>query len=305
MIKKILFPLLLTIANLSAGPSTLNRSLPPEFYVNQRFFSWTNTFDIETREYKLGTVHRKLFSWTLEYDFYNFHDEFQAKARHRFFSFGAVFDFYDAQERSLGIVEERIFTFFPAFTILSPGGQILADASLNFWGTTYTVTSPQSNQPIATLSRSFFRLKDDWTVHILNPDIFHENGIDPRLFITLMAFQTDLDEWRARQQAEDWKEYFDKSIPERILEESFERKSFLSQVDDLKSQLKDISVDSLEEEPSSEDILFVENLTASVQSTEFVSTFNQLLEKFKDDSLTEKQKCVLYNMMEERLNRFE
>jgi uncharacterized protein YxjI len=68
---------------------------PEHFTVSQRWLSWTSDYDIETKEFKLGYVHRKLFSLGIEYDFYNVYDELEAKANMRWLSWGATFDVVD------------------------------------------------------------------------------------------------------------------------------------------------------------------------------------------------------------------
>lgn len=173
--------------------------LPEKFYVTEHWFSWTRTFDIETDFKKLGTVHRKWLSLRLEYDFYDFLENLQARAVKRLFSYGALFDVTDVQDAAIGSVEEHIFSFFETFSMYSPSGDHLATAKLNFWGTQYTMTSPHFSEPIATLSRSFFRLKDNWEANILNQEAFAYGKIDPRLFIVVMAFQTDIDYWKRQQ----------------------------------------------------------------------------------------------------------
>lgn len=198
MFKKIVLSLL-TSCFVLVSVNASQITMPDEFYVISRWMSLTRTFDIETKQYRLGYVHRKFFSLLPQYDFYDLTDQLQAKARMRFFSFGAIFDVTDAADAPIGTVEQKVFTFFPTFTMISPAGEILATAKLNFWGTRYTITSPLFQQPIATLYRPFFRLKDDWTVSILEREAFLGSKIDPRLFIVVMAFQTDMDYWRALQ----------------------------------------------------------------------------------------------------------
>lgn len=175
---------------IAAEPS----ALPKEFNVTQHWVSLTVSFDIETVAQKMGCVHRRLLSLRPQYDFYDHQGNLKAIARMRWFSFGPVFDVVNDKEESLGRVEERIFTFFPTFDIIANDGRILAVATLNFWGTTYTLVEPQSGVEMATLHRSFFRLRDNWTVTILKPELVDK--INPELFITVMAFQTDLDSWR-------------------------------------------------------------------------------------------------------------
>lgn len=212
MLKK-LFTSCLAVCALTTGivQAILPERVPNEFTVKERWLSWTTDFDIETKQFKLGYVHRKLFSLAIEYDLHEMDDSLLAKARMRWFSWGATFDVEDNFEIPLGRVEEKIFTFFPTFEIISPKNEVLAIAKMNFWGTTYTLRDPVTSEPLATLSRPFFRLKDNWTAKIVNPELFHQKQIDPRLFIILMAFQTDRDTWTQAQMANnsvEWKDNY-------------------------------------------------------------------------------------------------
>ena len=169
--------------------------LPDEFYVRERWFALSFTLDIESTTAKFGTVHREFWRLRTIYDFYDTEGNLQAKAKIRWLSLGAVFDVEDSDGVSLGQVDERLLTFFSTFDIISPSKEILATAKLNFWGTKYTIRDPLSKEVIATLSRPYIRLVDNWTVRITNPDLFALKKIDPRLFITVMAFQTDRGAW--------------------------------------------------------------------------------------------------------------
>jgi uncharacterized protein YxjI len=183
------------------GVHAANIEVPEQFFVNQRYLSWTTSFDIETPDSTIGTVHRRLLSLLhTQYDFYDFEEQLQATAQTRFWALGVIFDVTDGEGKLLGCVRQQLLSFFPTFEILSPSGQILAVAEMNFWGTTYLVKDASALQKMATLSRSFFRLRDNWSVTIDDPELFKKMQIDPRLFITLMAFQTDFDHWRRHSQ---------------------------------------------------------------------------------------------------------
>lgn len=169
-------------------------TLPEQFYVRQRWYSWANVFDIETDTLKIGTVTRKLFSWTARYTFNNTQGEIEAEAHRQFFSWGAVFDVIDRQEKRLGKIVEKPYSFFPTFEIISPSGEKLAEARMNFWGTKYVLLAASDHQRIASLSRPFFR-RDEWTIQIDDVSVIGDEKIDPRLFVTLMALQTDMELW--------------------------------------------------------------------------------------------------------------
>lgn len=173
----------------------LSFEMPAQFFVKQHWFSWTTTFDIESKDSKFGTVQRKILSLTPQYLFYDVNDQLQARAKMRFFSLGATFDIYDAEDVYLGKVDQRLLTFFSTFDLYRYDGYHAATAKLNFWGTKYTVKDPKTKEIIAVLRRSFFRLKDNWTVDVINTSLLAEKQIDPSMFVLVMAFQTDRDYW--------------------------------------------------------------------------------------------------------------
>lgn len=197
MIKKIFILLIFLSSTLFAF------DLPDEFYVTERWVSFTRGFDIETPQFRLGTVFRKFWSLLPCYEFCEKEEKAIACAKMRFLTFGAVFDVVDcATEKLIGTVEEEVFTWYPTFRIYSATGEKLAVAEMNFWGTTYELMDPFSKTVFATLKRSFFRLKDDWKATITDRKLFDSKKIDPLLFITLMAFQTDADHWKSHHNSQ-------------------------------------------------------------------------------------------------------
>jgi hypothetical protein len=71
----------------------------------------------------------------------------------------------------------------------------LASATMNFWNTEFSIYDPVTNEKMAVLSRPFLRYKNNWTVHITNPTLFHAKEIDPRVLLTVLAFQGDREDW--------------------------------------------------------------------------------------------------------------
>lgn len=289
--------------------------LPTEFTVSERWLSWTSDFDIETREYKLGYVHRKLLTLNLTYEFYNVYDQLEAEARLRWFSWGATFDVTDALKRKLGTVEERIFTFFPTFDIISPEHQILATAKLNFWGTKYTLKDPGTRLEIATLSRPFFRLKDDWTVTITNAQLFEMKQIDPRLFILVMVFQTDRDLWEAQQAAyiNNTNNLSVKTMSSEKIPENHSQSQLLKlELHHISRQLNNLSKDYENVSISESDVQFVEELVeAKLEASECHATnyaesqiegLKVIAPLLQSENLTEGQKSALHKMLMHHLN---
>ena len=181
-----------------------NIDVPDEFSVTEHWLSLTTSYDIETKTQKLGTLYRKLFSFLLTYEFFDPLDNKLATARSKFFSFTAHFDVYDADDILLGFAEEKIFTFFPTFDIYgSDASTKLARANMNFWGTTFTIYDPRTDQEMATMHRSFLRFKNDWSISITNRLLFNQANIDPRLMMTVIAFQGDRETWKKMEEDRD------------------------------------------------------------------------------------------------------
>lgn len=188
----------------SASFAASKVDVPNTFYINEHWVSLTTSFDIETKTQRLGTLYRKFFSLLLAYEFYDPQGYLLATAQSRFFSFTAHFDVYDNNKRLLGSANESLFSFFPSFDIWSKDGVTkLAKANMNFWGTTFTITDPVTNKEIATMSRSFFRIKNDWTFKITNRELFDKKQIDTRVLMTVIAFQGDREYWEKQDDDDD------------------------------------------------------------------------------------------------------
>ncbi len=194
----ILFSLLIGI---NSSFALKNTEIPDELYITEHWISLTTGYDIGTKTQKLGTLYRKFFSFLLTYEFFDPFDNKLAYARSKFFSLTAHFDVYDNYENLLGAADEKLFAFFPTFDIYAQDGYTkLATATMNFWGTTFTIYDPVTDKEMATLYRSFFRLKNDWTFNITNRNLFNQKGIDSRVLMTVIAFQGDREYWESNNQ---------------------------------------------------------------------------------------------------------
>lgn len=191
----ILFSLLVSI---NTSFARTNTEIPDELYIKEHWISLTTSYDIETKTRKLGTLYRKFLSLLLTYEFFDSFDNKLAYARSKFFSLTAHFDVYDNYDNFIGSADEKLFAFFPTFDIYGQDGYTkLANASMNFWGTTFTIYDPVTDKEMATLYRPFFRLKNDWTFNITNRALFNQKGIDSRVLMTVMAFQGDREYWES------------------------------------------------------------------------------------------------------------
>ena len=293
--------------------------IPEVFFVTQHWFSFTNTFDINSPYTKLGTLHRRLFSLTVQYDFYDIQNELQSSARMRFFTFGAIFDVTDKLEGILGTVEQKLFCFFPTFELFSPERYSLAIAKMNFWGTKYTLSDPRTSEPIAEMSRPFFRFKDDWTVTLAYPGILKEKNIDPRLFMVVIAYQTDRDYWRRRAHAQHHHQHYQMHLAPLFVDDGLDL-----QLSDLRRDFEAYraSLEVGEQELVDEDVSFIENYVENyLTATGFDSFINDQeggnLEKMRvyqglkllvpmlgEGQLTDGQKKALFVMIDKHLNQF-
>ncbi len=293
--------------------------LPEQFTVTQRWFSLTSDFDIETEEYKFGYIHRKFLSWTVQYEFYDIYDQLEARAKARWLSWGAIFDVTDATNNLLGTVEERIFSWFPSFDIISPTGQKLAVAKLNFWGNSYTLRDPVTDFPIATLYRPIFRWKDNWVVTIENPTLFYQKEIDPRLFIIVMAFQSDREMWDSLETTASINSSVNRTsnVKKKIpVPTNSQVMCVLNQFSDLQEQLVARQETLAAIEPSDSDFKQVEAMVeAKLQFNELSQTEKEMgkdyvieglqliLPLLDSDELTDGEKKALYLLIEYRLTK--
>jgi uncharacterized protein YxjI len=296
--------------------------IPEEFFVRERWFSWSSSFDLETPTHKLGRVNRRIFSLLLQYDFYDAFDKLQANAKMRFLALRPVFDVTDADEKPLGTVYQYIFTFFPTFEIISPEEQTLAIAKLNFWGTKYTLRDPVTHEEFATLSRPFFGFRDHWTVRITNPRLFAQREIDPRLFVVVMTFQTDKDNWARQRQMKNLQMSLD------VLSDEASSYDFNGLRNELESHRHVIA----KIEPTEADIAFVENYVdeyltaregnqnaredvaaedmeeaikelAEIENEQMYSGLEQLIPLVSTSELTDGQKSALFFMIDGQLKQ--
>lgn len=183
--------------NLSYAEST--SSLPNQLFVHEHWISLTKSYDIETKTQKLGTLYKRFFSFLLTYDFYDPMNVQTATAEARFFSLGAHLDIYDQSHNFIGGVEEKIFNFFPTFEIVGADSYTkLARAEMNFWGTKFYIYDPNTSKEMAVMSRNYFRLKDDWSINITNKKLLEQKNIDPKVFMTVLAVQSEIEDWQKK-----------------------------------------------------------------------------------------------------------
>ena len=283
MLKKILVLVLVA--------SSLTAQLPSEFYVKERIRSLTTTFDIESKEEVLGTVHRKIFSLMPEYHLKDPKGCMLAKARMRFWSLITVFDVVDENDFPIGSVNEQFSWFLPSFSIVSADAKKLANADLNFWGTKWTLKDPVTDRDIAVLSRAFFRLKNNWTVKIVDESKFHAKHIHPQLLMTLMAFQVDREYWEALSRNHNEKSQVSFKDVKAGMNQAFQKR------------LEPYRLELSEVEPTEKDYLFVEAYPETFQGISGDKLAEVLIDELKADHLTEGQKAALFIMLEDKFLR--
>lgn len=295
-----------------AQPSSLDKDekllqIPEEFFVKERWLSWSSSFDVETAIQKLGVVHRRIFSLMYQYDFYDASEKLQATAKTRF-TLGRVFDVTDSNENLIGSVHQTYFTFFPTFQIISPDYEIKANAELNFWGTKYILLDPVTDQEIARLTRPFFKFfTDKWTVTITNPELFAQKNIDPRLFVLVMVFQTDRDNWsRSTSKMKMKRDYFGQDELIKLLKAELE--IICQSVEKIKPLTEDIVFIENYVEEYFKDLKFIQFEKANhdrkwMEQERIFTGIRLLIPLLSEETLTTTQKSALIYMIEEQLNQ--
>ncbi len=196
--KKIVISMFFLFIALNSNISSASSSylIPDEVSVREHWISLTKSYDIETQTQKLGTLYQPFFSLLPTYDFYDPMNVKTATAKAQLFSLGIRLDIYDQFDVFLGGVEEKIFTFYPTFEIIANDSSTkLARAEMNFWGTKFYIYDAATGQEMVTMSRAFFRLKNDWTINVINRSLLDQKNIDPRVLMTVLAVQGEIEEW--------------------------------------------------------------------------------------------------------------
>lgn len=211
------FLLLATICgacnHLTAAPILLSN----EFQINERFFALTSTFDLQDKTEIFGSVSKEFFSLNTIYHFNDPSGQPIAQAQSQYFTWGTTIDIHAASGEKLGWIEEQLLSWFSPskFKVYDSANNLVANARMNFWGTTFTVTDPSDmDKEIALISRPWFQFfKNVWTVKILDPEKIALGRIDPRLLVMAAVYRTDGENraalYRKTQKALDW--YLDKN----------------------------------------------------------------------------------------------
>ncbi len=182
---------------LLVSPLAALTRLPDEFTVVERFFSLTQTFDIQTDLGPLATARKEILSLTSSFVLEDPLGNRLASAKARFFGWGTIADIYDAEGLPIGRIEEVIWRILPwaEYKVFDAQDRLTVVARMNFLGTHFDLFPPENPEMVyATVERPFIRIfRDYWTVQIRNLSVFEEGTIDPRLLIILAVFQTDKD----------------------------------------------------------------------------------------------------------------
>lgn len=166
--------------------------VPDEFYVTQRD-PYAAYFDIDSTYYKHGFVYRTPWTWTKEYDFYDNEGRLDARAilSGNWVNELPTFEVVDMHHTILGRIEKKNYWFTVAYDIFSASRQTVALATLNFWSTAYSITDPVTGIEFAKLSRPYWGFSGRWTINITDRILWNAKQIDPRLFVTLVIYQSD------------------------------------------------------------------------------------------------------------------
>ena len=205
---KIAVFLFLFISSVNTFASSLD-NLPDQFEMYEHMATLNIGFDIMEKNTRLGALYRTPFSILANYELIDndFKRKVIASAKYDYDTpshHGALppsyLEVYDETFQLLGITKEKSATLHNQFDILAPNGlKKIAQAEMNFWGTTISIYEVESHAKIAEMTRPFFRVKNNWVVDIIDAPLLAEHQIDPKLIITLIAFHCDNEKKRRKE----------------------------------------------------------------------------------------------------------
>lgn len=198
-----LFSFLFAVSSAFAQESICPQlDLPEQFSLNQRIFTWGNSFNIvDAKKQKSGTVVQKLFNFKTTYAVRNNQNEVVATAAARILSGTLNVDLYDCHHKKIGNFTKGFWSdkfsggAYATYTISDHDNNVIGKSTqATFLTTKLEIYSQSEGQTTlaAVLHRGFFGriLKDKWTV-TLQPDL------DPRMELMVLmmaAFKTQSDE---------------------------------------------------------------------------------------------------------------
>lgn len=195
--KYLLAVLLSLVLCVNTGNAATTIQVPNQFVVSQHWISLATYFDINANKQSIAALYRKIVKSRLLYDLLDANGDNLAETQAKFDTANANFYIYDTNEIFLGSAEEPLYVFFPTFTVYGKSRtNKLAVAKMNFWGTTFTLLDSTSDKEFAVMTRPLFRDTNDWNVKITNKTLFDRLGINPKVFLTVVALQGDREYWR-------------------------------------------------------------------------------------------------------------
>jgi len=187
----------------ASRPPSAPPAVPARFSIYERFFSFTNTFDLyegDTR--KFGTLTEAFFSFGRTFTYTDAANRKVAVAHARVFSIGTTVDVADEQGRPIGTIREDVlkslFKVYTLYHVLDASGREIATSQKTDFLSTEIVLRDPSGRVVAEVRRdfktNFFRLTDKWDVTIVDPA-----AVDPRLIVVIGAYKTAVDNDRRNQ----------------------------------------------------------------------------------------------------------
>lgn len=167
--------------------------IPTEIDIIARRNDWTCKFLLHSKQNPLGQVERQYFTGTTDYNLYDPSHTLLARAEKEIFKFGLLFRLTDPEGNLLCTIEERVFRILPSFDIISPDNVKWVEAQMDYWGNEFLLKDPVTKEVIATLSRTFLTLNNDWKISIFKPEAF--DNIDARILMLGLALQSDYLHW--------------------------------------------------------------------------------------------------------------
>ncbi len=189
---KSIIPVILLATSSFAMSQTNEVEMAKEFNVKQLWLSNNFFYTIKKDERTIGNLVQRDSKYPLMYELFDAQNKRLTSVDYLYNNQNDHFDIYDDNHQLLGSTDEYLNQFFPAFNIYFPGSTApVAEAKMNFWGTTFSIYDTETGKKMAEMTRSYFRQSNYWNFRVTNNHIFDAKNFPPKLWMTIIAIQAD------------------------------------------------------------------------------------------------------------------
>lgn len=176
----------------SAGSHVPLVEWAPKFTLTPK---WTLTlekkfyYDLSFGKESCGKIYRTDDYMKIDFEYYDHQNQLQAKALMTEQSYSInLFKILDPDNEIIGYVKKKERFFGTDFELLSPREELLAEGTIDFWGTYCTLNDLQHKTELAVVYSPYFSFSPAWTLQRVNSTALKQNNIDDRVFTLFLSF---------------------------------------------------------------------------------------------------------------------